>query len=127
MVYRIVDHFCVSEQDTFVKVAQERGLNFQNKIMKAEMAAAMFGESSIGPGASRIVNRYLTAFFGRRIMPSEQNIFRGEFAHDELPPEVKVKQLQDKTKIRYYVKPLDTLISIAMRNELERKKKKIAS
>jgi hypothetical protein len=39
-------------------------LNFENKKMSKHYAAAMFAESGIGPGKSRIINRYLTAFFG---------------------------------------------------------------
>ena len=35
---------------------------------------------------------------------------------DELPPLVRVKQLEDKTKIRFYVKPLDEVVSLGFRN-----------
>jgi len=118
MTYRIIEYFCTSERATFIKVGQDKGLGYHNKIMKEEMAAGMLAESNIGAGASRVLNRYLTGFVGYRIMPSEEKIFRGELAHDELAPEIKQATLEDKTKIRYYAKPLDSLISIGIKHEL---------
>ena len=51
-------------------------LNFENKKMIKHDAAAMFAESGIGPTRGRIINHYLTAFFGRRVEPSEKKIQR---------------------------------------------------
>ena len=96
MVWRIIEHYCTSHKDVFVDVANDNGLNFENKKMSEHYAAAMFAEIGIGPTKGRIINRYLTAFFGRRVMPSENHIFRDELALDDLPPERKTKVLREQ-------------------------------
>ena len=62
---QIIKYYCVSERDAFIQVAQEQGLDYGNKIMKPEFAAAMLSEAGIGLTKSRVMNRYLTAFLGR--------------------------------------------------------------
>ena len=127
MIERIIEHFCTSHKDIFVKVANDNGLNFENKKMSKHYAAAMFAESGIGPGKSRIINRYLTAFFGRRVMVSETDIFRdGELALDELPPVTKSKQLSDKKKVNYYVKPLCEILTLGMEKKFNTVKRECA-
>jgi hypothetical protein len=115
MVYRIVDHFCARHNNIFVKVAEDRGLMIENKVMSPEMAAAMFAEGNMGVFAARAVNRYLRSFFGRRIMPSEEKIFRCGLSVDSLPPVVLSKTFDDKTKLKYYVKPLHKVISLGIK------------
>jgi hypothetical protein len=113
-LYRIIDFYCISERETFVKVAKDRKILLDDKVMPLHMAAAMFAESHIGPTKSRIVNRYLTAFFGRRIMPSEEKIFRDELAIDDIPPRVISKELDTKIQVKYFVKPLDRVIFLGI-------------
>ena len=123
MVRRIIEHYCTSHEDVFVDVANDNGLNFENKKMSEHYAAAMFAESGIGPTKGRIINRYLTAFFGRRVMPSENNIFRDELALDDLPPETETKVLHDNKKVRFYVKPLQEILKKGMTKKLRNVKK----
>ena len=123
MVKRIINHYCVSEKDTFAEVANENGLDLKKEVMSAEYAAAMLSESGVGPTKSRVLNRYLTAFVGKRIMPSENKIFRDETSIDELPPCVRIQELDDKTKVRYYVKPLDRILSLGIKKKLKEEMK----
>ena len=72
---QIIEHYCLSQPELLKDVANEHGFQFENKKMDKHYAAAMFCESGIGPGKARILNRYLTAFFNRRLMVSETEIF----------------------------------------------------
>ena len=64
MSERIINHFCAFHKDLFVKITNENRLNFQNKVITKDYAVAMFAKSSIGLTKSRILNRYMIAFFG---------------------------------------------------------------
>ena len=122
MIRRIIDHYCGLHQDLFVEVANDYGLDFKNKKMSEHFAAAMFAECGIGPTKGRIINRYLTAFFGRRVMPQENKIFRDDIAIDELPPETEVKVLSDNKKVHYFVKPLKEIMMYGIDKKLKEKK-----
>jgi hypothetical protein len=122
MVKNIIKHYCVSESDIFVEVAQEQGLDFKKKVMSPEYAAAMLSEAGIGPTKSRVLNRYITAFLGKRLMPAEAKIYRSESSIDDLPPVVRTKQLEDKTKVRFFVKPLDKVVSLGIEKKLKHMK-----
>ena len=52
-------------------------------------------------------------------MPSENKIFHDETSIDELPPCVQIQELDDKTKVRFYVKPLDRILSLGMKKKLK--------
>ena len=72
-------------------------MSWSNETMTLEFACAMHSSMNIGVGSSREMNRYLSTFFKRRIMPSEQDIFRGgAIAIDLLPPLIKTIQMEDK-------------------------------
>jgi hypothetical protein len=123
MVRRIIEYYCTLHEDVFVEVANDNGLNFENKKMSEHYAAAMFAESGIGLTKGRIINHYLTAFFGRRIMPSDNNIFRDELAIDDLAPETETKVLHDNKKVRYYVKPLQEIMKKGSTKKLKNSKR----
>jgi hypothetical protein len=42
-----------------------------------------------------------------------------ETSIDKLPPCVRVQELDDKTKVRFYVKPLDRILSLGMKKKLK--------
>eukprot|EP00957_Ditylum_brightwellii_P004648 353880-Ditylum_brightwellii.AAC.1 len=86
--------------------------------MSKHHAAAMFAESGIGPTKGRIINCYLTAFFGRRVTPSKNNIFRDKLTLDDLPPEMETKVLHDNKKVCFYVKPLEEILKKGMTKKL---------
>ena len=89
--------------------------------MDKHYAAAMFCESGIGPGKARMLNRYLTAFFNRRLMVSETEIFLDkDLALDELLLEIRVHKMPDKTKLIFYVKPLHKIISLGLKKKLKK-------
>ena len=117
MTHYIIDYFCRSQTHIFVKAAQSRNLDFTNKVMEPEMAAAMFAEAGIGVVKSRVLNRYLTGHFGRRIMPPEKIIFRQDLAHDDLPPEVQCVTLDSKIKLHYFVKPFAKVIALGLQKQ----------
>ena len=110
---QIIEHYCVSHSDILKDVANDHRFHFENKKMDKHYAAAMFCKSGIGPQKSRIINRYLTAFFNRQLMVSESEIFRDkDLALDELPPEIQVHNMPDKTndnphesatKLQYFI------------------------
>ena len=59
------------------------------------------------------MNLFLTPFFGRRIMPTERQLFRdGEIAIDALPPQVKSSTLEDGKKVSFYVKETKIIIEL---------------
>jgi hypothetical protein len=122
MVSRIINYYCRHETETFVEVAKDNGIYVENKKMSKEFAAAMFSEANIGATASRVLNRYLTAFHGRRIMPPESEIYRGELSDDKLPPQVLSHVLKDKTKVHYYVKNLSSVIAEKLQQEISKTK-----
>jgi hypothetical protein len=96
MVRRMISYYFDSEVNTFVDVAIENGADILQDQMSIEYAAAMLSEANVGAGASRVLNRYLTAHFGTRIMPAEKKIYRGMLADDKLSPRMQRKQLPDK-------------------------------
>ena len=94
----MINHYCQQENSTFVDVAQDNGISIHKQKMSAEYAAAMLSKANVGAAASWVLNKYLTAFLSRRIMPSEKAIYRGDIADDKLPPTILTKQLDDNTK-----------------------------
>ena len=85
MSYWLINYFCETELSTFVDVANDNGYAFGRKKMTAEFAAAMLSKANIGATASRAVNKYLTSFFGHRIMPPEDDIYRGSWLATSFP------------------------------------------
>ena len=92
----ILLHYARKSSRIYSEVAEKAGVEIKNEPMTPEFAAAMHSAMNIGVGSSRIMNRFITAHFGYRIMPAENRIFRdGELTLDSLPPEVKDVVMED--------------------------------
>jgi len=72
---------------------------------------AMVHEANLTTAALRTINRYLTGFFGRRLMASERKI--KNILEDDVPPEIIDVDVSGK-KHQFYVKNLTLVIETSV-------------
>ena len=114
MMYRLINYYCGYEKDIFIKVANDNTISIQDKLMSVKYIAAMLSEANIGTSASIVLNKYLSAFFSRRLMPSEKDIYRGSLDDDKVPPAIVTKNFGDDRKYTFFVKNLSLVIKVML-------------
>jgi len=99
-----------------VALGEKYGFNFTNKVMDEYIAQSMLTMANTGRKVARVLNQYLCAFFGRRLMAPEWKIFDA-LGEDEVPSEMTSKTLGNRGKVSFYREALEK----ACRGHLENK------
>ena len=98
-------------EDEFVATAVKLGYPMLTKKMDNITAAAMWQESNISKKSQRIVLRYLSNYFGSRLVVPEYCI--DELGQNHVPPQCDFF-ISDRKKIHFWTKPISKLLTTSL-------------
>ena len=98
-------------EDEFVATAVKLGYPMLTKKMDNITAAAMWQESNISKKSQRILLRYLSNYFGSRLVVPEY--CTDELGQNHVPPQCDFF-ISDRKKIHFWTKPISKLLTTSL-------------
>ena len=91
--FRVITRIAGDEKDIIRRVGKHFGMSMNDGKMDEPTTLAMIHEANISSAAFRVINRYLSNTFGRRLMASEKKMT--SIIEDNIKPQIQVTVLDE--------------------------------